>query len=59
MALIKIVTLFVALWAGPAYALATDGPVHLGPDAVPSLLLLVVSGWLVTAWWHTLEEKKP
>lgn len=56
-ALIKIVTLFVALWAGPAYALATDGPVHLGPDAVPSLLLLVASGWLVTAWWHTLEEK--
>ena len=34
-ALIKIVTLFVALWAGPAYALATDGPVHLGPDAGP------------------------
>ena len=55
-ALIKIVTLFVALWAGPAYALATGGPTHLGPDAVPSLLLLVASGWLVTAWWRTLEE---
>ena len=57
-ALIKILTLFVALWAGPAYALATDGPVHLGPDAGPSLLLLAVSGWLVTRWWHTLEEEK-
>lgn len=57
-ALIKILTLFVALWAGPAYAMATDGPVHLGPDAGPSLLLLAVSGWLVTRWWHTLEEEK-
>jgi hypothetical protein len=55
--LIKILTLFVALWAGPAYALATDGPVDLGPDAGPSLLLLAVSGWLVTRWWHVLEEE--
>lgn len=53
-ALIKILTLFAALWAGPAYALATDGPVHLGPDAGPSLLLLVASAWLVTAWWRAL-----
>jgi hypothetical protein len=58
-ALIKIITLFVALWAGPVYALATDGPVDLGPDAVPSLLLLAASGWLVTRWWHTLEEESP
>ena len=56
-ALIKIVTLFVALWAGPAYALATDGSVHLGPDAGPTLLLLAVSCWLVARWWHTLEEE--
>ncbi|KRF36947.1 hypothetical protein [Nocardioides sp. Soil805] len=56
-ALVKIVTLFVALWAGPAYALATGGPVDLGPDAGPSLLLLAASGWLVTAWWRTLEEE--
>jgi hypothetical protein len=55
-ALVKILTLFVALWAGPAYALATDGPVDLGPDAGPSLLLLAVSGWLVTLWWRTLER---
>jgi hypothetical protein len=58
-ALIKIVTLFVALWAGPVYALLTDGPVDLGPDAGPSLLLLAASGWLATRWWHTLEEEKP
>ncbi len=56
-ALVKIVTLFVALWAGPAYALATGGPLDLGPDAGPSLLLLAASGWLVTVWWRTLEEK--
>ena len=51
-ALIKILSLFTALWAGPAYALATGGPVHLGPDAGPSLLLLVVSAWLITDWWR-------
>ena len=56
-ALIKIVTLFVALWAGPAYALATDGPVDLGPDAGPTLLLLVVSSWLVTRWWRALTKE--
>jgi hypothetical protein len=56
-ALIKILTLFVALWAGPAYALATDGPVDLGPDAGPTLLLLAVSGWLVTRWWRTLDKE--
>lgn len=53
--LVKILTLFVALWAGPAYALVTDGPVHLGPDAGPTLLLLAVSAWLVSAWWRTLS----
>lgn len=56
-ALIKILTLFVALWAGPAYALATDGPVELGPDAGPTLLLLALSAWLVTRWWRTLQEE--
>jgi hypothetical protein len=53
-ALIKILTLFAALWAGPAYALATDGPVNLGPDAGPSLLLLAASAWLITAWSRAL-----
>lgn len=54
--LIKILTLFATLWAGPAYALATDGPVHLGPDAGPSLVLLLACAWLLTAWWRTLRN---
>lgn len=53
-ALIKILTLFAALWAGPAYALITDGPIALGPDAGPSLLLLIASAWLLWSWWGAL-----
>ncbi|CUR62016.1 membrane hypothetical protein [metagenome] len=63
-ALIKIVTLFTALWAGPALALATSTEVHLGPDAVPSLLLLVASTWLVGRWLRsfpasTRQQRSP
>lgn len=53
-ALVKISTLFGALWAGPAYALVTDGPVALGPDAGPSLLLLAASAWLLRRWWGAI-----
>ena len=53
-ALVKILSLFGALWAGPAYALVTDGPVALGPDAGPSLVLLAVSAWLLRRWWGAL-----
>jgi len=49
-AMLKILTLFTALWAGPLLALATDADVHLGPDAVPSVLLLVASAWLTARW---------
>jgi len=49
-ALVKIVTLFTALWAGPAVAFAAGRAVELGPDAVPSLVLLAASGWLLTRW---------
>jgi hypothetical protein len=49
-AVLKILTLFTALWAGPVLALATDADVHLGPDAVPSLLLLAATAWLTTRW---------
>ena len=49
-ALVKIVTLFTALWAGVAVQALTDVPVHLGPDAVPSALLLAVSAWLMLRW---------
>lgn len=55
-ALIKIVTLFTALWAGPLVALATDESVHLGPDAVPSLLLLAASSWLVVRWLRSFGD---
>ena len=49
-ALVKIVTLFTALWAGVAVQALTDVPVHLGADAVPSALLLAVSAWLMLRW---------
>jgi hypothetical protein len=55
-ALIKIVTLFTALWAGPVLALVTDTDVHLGPDAVPSLLLLATSTWLVVVWLRSIDR---
>jgi hypothetical protein len=55
-ALIKIVTLFTALWAGPVLAMVTGGPVHLGPDAGPSLLLLAASTWLAFRWLRSFAE---
>ena len=54
-AMLKILTLFTALWAGPLLALATDADVHLGPDAVPSLLLLAASAWLTTRWLRSFK----
>lgn len=57
-ALIKIITLFTALWAGPVVALATDQDVHLGPDAGPSLVLLVVSSWLAMRWLQSFRPEK-
>lgn len=54
-ALIKIVTLFTALWAGAAAVLVTGETLHLGPDAGPSLLLLVVSVWLTVRWLRGLR----
>jgi hypothetical protein len=49
-AMLKILTLFTALWAGPVLAVATDADVHLGPDAAPSVLLLAASAWLTARW---------
>ena len=54
-ALIKIVTLFAALWAGVVVGFIEDGHVTLGPDAAPSLLLLVVSVGLVRVWLRSLS----
>ena len=53
-ALIKIVTLFAALWAGPLVALVTGETLHLGPDAVPSVALLAVAIWLSFRWLREL-----
>ncbi|MCP3421513.1 hypothetical protein [Nocardioides pinisoli] len=58
-ALLKILTLFTALWAGPVLALATDADVHLGPDAVPSLLLLAASAWLTSVWLRSFSPVTP
>lgn len=54
-ALVKIITLFTALWAGPVTAALTGEPVQLGPDAGPSVALLLVSGWLLVSWSHALH----
>jgi hypothetical protein len=58
-ALVKIVTLFTALWAGPVTAALTGGEVYLGPDAGPGLLLLAASTWLVVHWLRTLAPSTP
>lgn len=53
-ALVKIVTLFAALWAGVVVAFVEDGHVTLAADAGPSLLLLVVSVALAARWLGSL-----
>lgn len=58
-ALIKIVTLFAALWAGVLAVVVDDQPLHLGPDAAPSLALLLVSAWLVRRWLLALAPHPP
>lgn len=62
-ALLKILTLFTALWAGPVLALVTDDAMRLGRDAGPSLLLLLASGWLSALWLrsfnHPIERRSP
>ncbi|GAA1450468.1 hypothetical protein GCM10009641_82960 [Mycobacterium cookii] len=58
-ALIKVVTLFTALWAGPLLSLATGAEVHLGPDAGPSLLLLAASTWLALRWLRSIDPRHP
>lgn len=54
-ALIKIVTLFAALWTGVAVALIDDGHVTLNADAGPSLLLLVISVVVAGKWLRSLS----
>lgn len=54
-ALVKIVTLFTALWAGPVVTLITGGDVELGADAIPSLMLLAGCGWLLARWTSAMR----
>jgi hypothetical protein len=54
-ALLKILTLFTALWAGPVLSLVTGAQMHLGPDAGPSLLLLLASAWLSALWLRSFH----
>ncbi len=53
--LIKIVTLFAALWAGVLVRLVEDGHVTLAADAGPSMVLLLVSAALVGRWLRALS----
>jgi hypothetical protein len=53
-ALIKIVTLFGALWTGVAAALIDNAHVTLNADAGPSLLLLVISVVVAGKWLRSL-----
>lgn len=54
-ALVKIITLFIALWAGVLVGLASGAEVHLGADAGPSLLMVAVCIAIVGRWWHALS----
>ena len=54
-ALIKIVTLFAALWIGVVVAFIEDGHVRLNADVGPSLLLLVISVLLSGKWLRSLS----
>lgn len=58
-ALVKIVTLFTALWAGVLATLLVDGTVDLHADAGPSLLLLAVSIWLAIRWARLARPTAP
>jgi hypothetical protein len=55
--LIKIVTLFAALWAGVAALEVTGETWQMGADAGPSLVLLAVSGWLTVRWLRSLRPE--
>ncbi len=53
--LVKIVTLFTALWVGVGVGLAAGADVTLGADAVPSLVMLAACVALLVAWMRALD----
>ncbi|MGA8246353.1 MAG: hypothetical protein WB797_05560 [Nocardioides sp.] len=54
-ALVKIITLFSVLWAGVVAGVLGGSEVELGPDAVPSLLLVLVCCWLLARWARVVD----
>jgi hypothetical protein len=54
-ALVKIITLFTALWGGVLVGLASGAEVHLAADAGPSLLMLAVCVAIVGRWLRSLS----
>jgi hypothetical protein len=54
-ALVKIITLFTALWAGVVVGLATGVEVHLAADAGPSLVMLTLCVVLVGRWLRAVS----
>ena len=57
-ALVKILTLFGALWAGVLVGIVTGEDVQLGPDAGPSVLMLAASAWLLVRWLRALSPSR-
>ena len=54
-ALVKIVTLFTALWSGILIGFTSDADVQLAADAGPSLVMLAVCVALVGRWLRSLS----
>jgi hypothetical protein len=54
-ALVKIITLFTALWAGVLVGLVTGADVHLAADAGPSLVMLALCIALIGRWLRALS----
>jgi hypothetical protein len=53
-ALVKIITLFTALWAGVLVGFVEGADVRLGADAGPSVLMLLVCVVVLRRWWSAL-----
>jgi hypothetical protein len=54
--LVKITTLFTALWLGVLAQLLAGEEVPFTADMVPSALLLIVTATVLARWWHRLEQ---
>ena len=57
--LVKIITLFTALWAGVLVGLVSDADLELGADAGPSLVMLAACVVVARQWLRTLTPHDP